>query len=219
MLYLIMEEVKPKRAYRSAQRSKQAELTRTAVLDAAEKLFRELGWASTTIAAIARQAQVSVETVYARFGNKRTIAHELITRAIRGDQQDVPLMQQDRRAHVLQQSDGNQILEAFASDISQLLLRVAPILAVIRTAAETDPTMAELYRELHHSRRRNLGRVVEALKEKGTLRSGLDGDSAIDMLWSIVSPELWQVRTEQLGLSPEANRGWISATLQRLLLP
>lgn len=213
-----MGDVKPKRAYRSVQRSKQAELTREAVLDAAEQLFRESGWAATTIAAIARRAEVSPETIYARFGNKRTLAHELITRAIRGDRQEVPLMQQEQRLQLLQQPDGTHIIDAFATDISDLLRRVAPIVDVIRTAAEMDGTMAELYRELHQSRRRNLRMVVDALERQGALRKGLEPDEACDLLWSIASPELWLVRTEQLSLTPEANRDWIRAMLKRLLL-
>ena len=213
-----MNDVKPKRAYRSGQRQKQAEATREAVLDAAEGLFREKGWGATTIAAIASEADVSPETIYARFRNKRTIVHELVIRAMRGGQQQTPFMQQEQRTRVLTATKGPEIIDAFASDIAELLSRAAPILAVVRSAAETDPEMADLYSELHQARRRNLGRLITRLDEAGALRPDLTVEAAGDILWSVVSPELWLLRVEQSGATPETNRDWFRTMLHRLLL-
>lgn len=214
-----MREVNRTRKYRSSRRKAQVEDTRTAILDAAIALFAEKGWVATTIAAIASKAGVSPETVYARFGNKKTIAHELVVRAMRADQPDTPMMQQARRAMVLQNTDGGDIIDGFAADISELLARVAPILAAVRAAAETDTEMAELYADLHQARRRNLGTLIDRLDRSGALRPGLDIELAKDTLWSVASPELWLLRLTQLGATPESNRDWIRTTLRRLLLP
>ena len=213
-----MKNVKPKRSYRSLQREKQAEATRNAVLNAADQLFRDKGWAATTIAAIAKGAEVSPETVYSRFGNKRTIAHQLVIRAMRGDHQQTPMMQQEQRTKVLQMTNGGKIIDAFVADLCGLLTRTALILAVVRSAAETDAEMDDLYADLHQSRRRNLGTVIVALERIGALRSGLDPEAAKDTLWSVVSPELWLLRIGQLDATPETNREWIRTTLKRLLL-
>lgn len=213
-----MSNVKPKRAYRSRCREKQAESTHNAVLDAAERLFRENGWTATTIAAIAKVAEVSPETIYARFGNKKAIAHQLVIRAMRGAQQQTPMMQQEHRAKVLQMTDGRNMINGFSDDIAELLTRAAPILAVIRSAAENDMQMADLYADLHETRRQNLGKLVTALEQIGALRPGLDAQAAKDTLWSVVSPELWVLRTDQLRMTPDANREWIRMMLQRLLL-
>jgi len=213
-----MSDVKPRRAYRSRRREQQAELTHNAVLDAAELLFRKNGWTATTIAAIAKAAEVSPETIYVRFGNKRTIVHQLVIRAIRGAQQQTPMMQQEHRAKVLQMTDGRNMINGFSDDIAELLARAAPILAVIRSAAENDAQMADLYADLHETRRQNLGKLVAALEGIGALRLGLDAQTATDTLWSVVSPELWMLRTNQLRTTPDTNREWIRITLQRLLL-
>jgi AcrR family transcriptional regulator len=189
-----------------------------AVLDAAGRLFREKGWGATTIAAVARAAKVSPETIYARFGNKKTIAHQLIVRAMRGDDQQTPFMQQARRANIEKMSDGGALIDGFSADVSGLLTQVAPILAVIRSAAERDAEMAELYADLHQTRRRNLRGVILALERLGALRRGLDVEAATDSLWSLVSPELWLLRIEQCGATPESNREWLRASLRRLLL-
>ena len=65
-----MTPVKPKRRYDSPRRAEQARQTRVEVLDAARRLFLHDGFAVTTIAAIAAEARVSVETIYKMFGGK-----------------------------------------------------------------------------------------------------------------------------------------------------
>ncbi len=54
----------------SSGRQAQARRTREVILDAAERKFMEGGYAATTVAAIAAEASVSVETVYKAFGGK-----------------------------------------------------------------------------------------------------------------------------------------------------
>src|SRR6266566_6911462 len=61
-----MPAVKPRRT----RRAELAEATRRRILDAAIDLFVEGGYRSTTIESIAEAAQVSVETIYKRFGSK-----------------------------------------------------------------------------------------------------------------------------------------------------
>jgi TetR/AcrR family transcriptional regulator, regulator of cefoperazone and chloramphenicol sensitivity len=59
-----------RRPYHSPTRQRQAEDTRRRILDAARALFREAGYAGTTLDAIAAAAGVSPKTVSA-FGSKR----------------------------------------------------------------------------------------------------------------------------------------------------
>src|SRR5215475_8972463 len=60
-----------RRPYHSPARRRQAEQTRERILAAARELFRSLGYAATTMEAIAWSAQVSTKTVEAAFGSKR----------------------------------------------------------------------------------------------------------------------------------------------------
>ena len=61
----------PKRSYNSSRRSLQAAQTRDEVIRAAMARFSATGWAGTTLAAIAEEAGVSVETIYNGFGSKK----------------------------------------------------------------------------------------------------------------------------------------------------
>src|SRR5690242_11502797 len=85
---------KPKRAYNSSRRQAQARQTRQQIADAARKLFIERGYAGATMEAVAQEAGVATETVYAVFGNKKKILSHLMDIAIGGD--DEPLSLLDR---------------------------------------------------------------------------------------------------------------------------
>lgn len=65
-----MKSVKPRRPYRSAQRETQARATRERIVQAARKLFARNGYDATTLLAVAQEAAVAVQTVYATYGSK-----------------------------------------------------------------------------------------------------------------------------------------------------
>ncbi len=73
------------RAYVSPRRAEQAKATRRAILDAARRLFLSNGYGTTSIRAIAEEAGVAVQTVYAVFGNKRQLVIELLEDAVTGN--------------------------------------------------------------------------------------------------------------------------------------
>src|SRR5690348_5623743 len=85
----------PARRYHSPRRKEQAAATRDAVLAAARNLFVEEGYRSTTVAGIARQAGVAVDTVYATIGRKPDLLREVVETAISGTGQAVPAEHRD----------------------------------------------------------------------------------------------------------------------------
>lgn len=66
----------PKRTVRS----------RNLILDAADKAFREMGFANTSVEEIAKRAGLTRKTVYNLFNSKEEIALRLIARAEAGDE-------------------------------------------------------------------------------------------------------------------------------------
>lgn len=211
------ETVKRVRGYRSPRRSEQAAGTRAAVIAAANHCFTRDGWQKTTIAAIAERAGVSAETVYASFRNKRTLLEEAIAAAVRGSRPDTPLMQQEGPRAVLESGDQRKQLALFATDITRVLERVAPMMAVLRTAAETEPDLAALYARLHRGRRENFERVIDALLRNGPL--AVDREIAVTSMARITSPELFMLATRVEGSSTEAYTAWMLTALGAVLLP
>lgn len=211
------DPVKP-RKYESPRRAAQAADTRNAVLAAAHETFVASGWGGTTIGAIAKAAGVSNETIYAGFGSKKAILQELISNAVRGRAPDVPLLEQEGPRGVLSQSDPHRLLASFSRDIAEILDRVAPLIAVVRSAAENDREMAELYLRLQQGRRRNLSAVGKALADRGWLRKGLTGEAATAEIWRIASPELFLLIRATEGLELNAYATWLADTLSRKLI-
>src|SRR4051794_36630268 len=73
-----------KRSYDSSGRRQRAQLTQEAVLDAAQRRFLSEGYAATTIASVAADAQVSVETVYKAFNSKPGLVGAIWKRGLEG---------------------------------------------------------------------------------------------------------------------------------------
>src|SRR5258706_15698187 len=87
------------------------------ILDAAQKLFAERGYAASTIESIASAAGVAVDTVYATFGSKREVLKSLLDVRVGGD--DAPIDLLDRPGPQPVRADRNQVrqLSEFARDI------------------------------------------------------------------------------------------------------
>jgi len=208
-------DVKPRR-YRSERRREQAEQTRRRVLDAARKLFEERGWEGASIAAIAREAGVSEETVYARFQTKRALLGELVRVAVRGEDPR-PVPEQAGPRAVAAARDQREQLRLFAADIVLRLERAAPLVVIVAGASRSQPELSELLARLHADRLRNLRVLVDALAANGPLR--LPADEAVESVWALTSPELHQLLTRVRGWTRDRYCDWLADSLARLLLP
>ena len=208
-------DVKP-RSYRSERRREQAEETRQRVLDAAARLFEERGYEGASIAAIAEEAGVSAESVYAHFRNKRTLLGELVRRAVRGDDPRRVPEQEGPRALVAA-ADQHEQLRLFAADIVLRLERAAPLVAIVSGASRSEPELAELLARLHADRLKNLRVLVDALAVNGPLR--LPDNEALETVWALTSPELHQLLSRVRGWTRHRYCDWLADSLAQLLLP
>ena len=218
MLYPMPGPVKPKRRYASKRRLEQAAGTRAAVIAAARRLFVETGWNATTIAAVARAAGVSSETIYSVFTSKQGLLVAVIEASIRRNQPESSLLDQPGPRAVAAATGHREQIALFARDITEVLGGVAPLMAVVQAAAAADPAMASLYRGLHEGRRRNLGFVATALLARGALKGGMNEADATLLLWRLASPELFLLLTDIEGLNSAAYTEWLASTLQATLL-
>jgi hypothetical protein len=112
-------------------------------------------------------------------------------------------------------ADADELLGLFAADIAVRIERAAPLLAVVAAAARSEPELAELYTRLHENRHSNLKVLVDAVAAKGTLR--VPTDEALDTVFALTSPELYQLLVAQRGWSCERYRDWLAKSLRALL--
>src|SRR5690242_5988413 len=92
------------------RRARRAAETRLRIVEAGGRLFAERGYAGTTVEAVAAEADVAVETVYARFKNKRNLLAAYLDITIVGDADEVPLLARATSEQVRQTSDQHEQL-------------------------------------------------------------------------------------------------------------
>lgn len=199
------------------RRRERAKATRSRVLDAARRLFLERGYVATTIDAIAERAEVSPETVYSAFGNKRSLLSELIDVSIAGGESASPVLEQDWVQEMREEPDVHRRVRILAARGSAILERRAGIDEVVRGAASADPEIAAL-RDLGTAQRfagqRELLRIVVGAD---SLRESLDLAAATDILYAVGSPETYHLLVADRGWSRARFERWYGDTLDRLL--
>jgi AcrR family transcriptional regulator len=201
------------RRYNSRRRAQQAEQTRGDVLAAAVDLFAERGWAATTVAAVAEQADVAVETVYRGFDSKKELLRQASQVAIVGDAEPVPLVDRDEM-RALRTGPLEQRRRATAHELLTLYRdrRVAAIWAAMLEAAAGDPEIAAWCNEEERRRHAMIEVVLSALQR--------DHDAtATDVIWLVSGPESYRKLTAQRGWTPEQWADWVIDTIERVTTP
>jgi AcrR family transcriptional regulator len=206
-----------KRAYDSSKRQEQARATRAAILDAARTLYVEQGFAATTLQAVADEAGVAVQTVYAAFGNKQELLHQLIGVAVVGDDEATPLLERDAVLEIAAEKDQRTRARMQAKLITEILERVAPVAMVAREASGGSPDAAEQWRTFMLERRVGMAHAARTLAGKQGLR--LPVEEAADVIHALWSPELYTILVRELGWTAERYEEWMADTLERTLLP
>jgi AcrR family transcriptional regulator len=211
-------DVKPPRRYESKTRDEQARRTRRAVLAAAHKQFVEQGYAATTIAGVATDAGVSVETVYKAFRNKPSLAKAAFDVAAVGDDEPIPMLQRESVRRNMAEPDPRKKLHTYADDLAQRAPRMGPLLLVLRDAAATDAAAAEVWAQLQQERLTGMTAFAHHLRDGGHLRDGVSWQEARDVLWTHTSVEVWDLLVQQRGWSKQRFGKWTGQQLVAALL-
>jgi AcrR family transcriptional regulator len=103
-----------RRRYESPRRREQAAATRLAILEAAERLFAERGYVSTSVGAIAEEASVALKTVYAVFGTKAELLRALWNLRMRGDEDSTPMAERSWFREIIAEPDPQRRLALVA---------------------------------------------------------------------------------------------------------
>ena len=205
------------RQYDSTRRQQQARQTREAILDAAWGGFVRDGFAATTIAAVAADARVSVDTIYKTFGGKPGLVKALYERGLAGEGP----VHAETRSDALQttEEDPLEIMRGIGRLITEVAPRGAPIALLISDAAVTDPDMAQLEAELEEERLRRMTHNARNLADAGHLQEGLSVEHAGLIMWSLTSPQLYRLLIDRKGWSVEEFADFMIAALTAALLP
>jgi AcrR family transcriptional regulator len=212
------DQVKPRRRYDGARRREQSAATRQRILDAARVLILERGYRATTIAAIAAQAEVNVDSVYELVGRKPVVLRELIEQAISGTDRAVPAEERGYVRAMQASHDAVEKLEIYARAMRQIHARMAPLHLALRDASSTESEAEEIWRQVSERRAANMRRLVKDLKTTGRLRKALSVSDAADVVWVTNSAEVYVMLTVERGWSPLRYERWLVDSWCRLLL-
>jgi AcrR family transcriptional regulator len=212
------EPVKPTRRYDSPRRRQQASATRGDILVAAQRLFEDQGYATTTMAAIAAEAGVALKTVYVAFETKSGVLRALWHLLLRGDQDDLAVGERRWHLDVVEERDPRRKLLLNARNSRTVKERAGAMLGVIRNAAPTDPDIGLLWSRIQAEFYDVQRQIIVSLHEAGALAPGLDVTRATDILWTLNHPDVWQLLHGERGWTAAQYEQWFAGTTCAQLL-
>ncbi len=190
-------------------RKRDRDATRTRIVDAARDLFVEQGYARTTIADIARAADVAPQTVYWAFGSKAGLVREI------RDAWFASARTSERMGRVLAIDDPAARLDAYAGFMRHQWETGAAALSIQRDALRVDPDAAADVTAILETRARALFEVVRPLGPH--LAPGLTVERAHDMLLALSLLEVY-LELQARGWSGDAYEAWLASALRAQLL-
>ncbi|OLF16032.1 TetR/AcrR family transcriptional regulator [Actinophytocola xanthii] len=203
-----MTEGTGRRRYDSLRRTTQAQQTRAEIADAARRLFVAKGWAATTVRDVAREAGVSVPTVYAAYQDKAGLVRAL------ADSVDLAADAPRMLAELSETGPAGQ-LAAMAGYDRRLFERSGDVIRLVREAGRTEPELARAYLD---GRRRGDETRYEVFSSwpDGVLR--VEVPAAVDVYAALCSIDVYTTLIAERGWSPERVERWWGAVLARELL-
>ena len=205
-----------KRPYHAPRRAEQALATREAIITAASTLFARLGYAATTVAAIAAEARVTPKSVYA-LADKPKLLLLAVDRAIVGDDEPVPVLQRSWVQALLAEDDPAVQARLAGRIGADTLIRLYPLYRAFEQAAAAEPELGEHWREYQRRRRADIRVIVKAIAGAGNLRTGLTVDGATDTLWALLTWNPIALLVEERGWSRARIARWIEELFVSLL--
>ena len=197
-----MPDVKPPR-----RRDRAA--TRTTIVDAARDLFRDQGYARTTITDIATRAAVAPQTVYWAFGSKAALVREIRETWLQTAQTG------ERMQAVLAIAEPEPRLDAYAAFMARQWVTGAEAVAIQQDAMRVDPDVAMDVAATLDARAAALFEVVRPLGP--VLAGDLTVEGAHDRLLALSLVEVY-LELRARGWTPEAYERWLAETLRSQLL-
>jgi AcrR family transcriptional regulator len=209
-----------RRAYDNTGRAEQARLTRRRVLDAARDLLTERGPAAVTMRDVAAHAGVSAETVKKAFGTKTALIKTVYDVTLAGDDEPIAMIDRPEIQAVYAAASPRDKLARYAARARQIGERVGPMLAKLLAAARGgDPELTQFRTTINSERLIGVDAMVSHLASTGDLRADLEPARARDIVWTLISPEVYELLVNDRGWSPHEYEQWLTQALVDALAP
>jgi AcrR family transcriptional regulator len=195
---------------RPTLRDERAAVTRRRIADAARSLFRSRGYGATTLQAVADEAGVAVQTVYAVYGSKAGILHELRDTVLRQPVADALFEE------ALHEDKAEAKLKLFARSIRRRWEFVHDVVEIHSDAAATDASVRGGVEQVLERRRAGIDRFARTLE--GQLAAGIDVAYASAVIDALTLPEVYAELTDVGRWDADEFEEWLARSLKNQLL-
>jgi AcrR family transcriptional regulator len=204
------DDVKGLRAARVAD-------TEERILAAAGRLFRQDGYAATTLATVADAARVGHRTVYVRFGTKAALLKRVVDVAVAGDTQPVDVVGRDWFQSSLTAPTLPERVDAYARGVSALMARAGDLIAIAQQAEPAEPLIAAAGHAARQATRDAVRLFCTRLQRDGLVPQACDITWLADTAGLLTQAQTWLLGRDTLGWTTEQYSAWLAATLTRLI--
>lgn len=211
------KEVK-RRQYDASNLHRQSAATRQRILEAAQLLFARNGYGATTMHAIAEQAGVAVQTVYASMKSKRNILQGILDLAVSGADERVPVVASSRWLDIEREPDPRARLTKFARLHREICDREASAYAIMADAAGSDADIRSLMSDISQRRYRDQQRLERTFRRDGYIRKDLTSRHATDIIWTLASERTYLALVVDRGWSAQGYEDWLVNQLVSAIL-
>ena len=193
-------------------RQRQASDTRRRIVEATRRLLESDGYAGMTIEAIAQQAEVSAQSVYAIFKSKTGILIELLDQSMFGTDYEEVVQR------TLSASDPENRLRLAAGVAKQIRSAQSAMFDLLRGAGVVAPELAKLQQQRERLRYKKEEGMIGFLRDSGSLRPDIDHQTARDVFWMLTGGDVYRMLVHERGWSPQQYQDWLADTLVHSLL-
>ncbi|WP_067717468.1 TetR/AcrR family transcriptional regulator [Nocardia yamanashiensis] len=202
-----------KRPYRAAKRAETAAATRAAIRRAATELFVEKGYVATPLREVAKRAGVGERTLYDAFPTKLDLFQHTLNVATVGDEEPIAVADRPEVLAALDDPDPRAALTGLTGYTAELFERAGDLIMVGVDAAAADPAMRAGDEAGANATRALWLTCTGKLAERGSLRAGLDPETAADILFALGSPHIFRLLRRRRAWSADRYRNWLRDSL------
>lgn len=208
------------RAYDNARRAAAARLTEQRVVETAQRLLLERGYAGLAMADLAAEAGVSVPLLYKVFGPKPQLVKRIYDVLLAGDVDPEPVAERPALQALAADPDPRGKLARYAALGRAMAERAGPLVSALLAAARAgEPELRAFAATIDRERLAGASALAAHLAECGALSPDVAVDRARDLIWLHTAPDTYRLLVLERGWALDDYERWLATSLTAALLP
>lgn len=208
------------RTYDNARRAAAARRTEQRVVETAQRLLLERGYAGLAMADLAAEAGVSVPLLYKVFGPKPQLVKRIYDVLLAGDVDPEPVAERPALQALAADPDPRGKLARYAALGRAMAERAGPLVSALLAAARAgEPELRAFAATIDRERLAGASALAAHLAECGALSPDLALDRARDLIWLHTAPDTYRLLVLERGWALDDYERWLATSLTAALLP